>query len=106
MARRPYRKGMAFRLGYTWSDSCGCEPSNFDIVLDHVRDLSRIMAEYDNVVVGVEAGVAGPWAEGGFSSLQGGEKRRVMPHRPVRFANAGMWNDELKANSFGTLQIK
>lgn len=51
------------RVGYTWSDSCGCEPSDFDIVLDHVRDLSKIMADYDDVVVGVEAGVAGPWAE-------------------------------------------
>jgi len=51
------------RVGYTWSDSCGCEPDNFDIVLGHVRDLSKIMADYDDVVVGVEAGVAGPWAE-------------------------------------------
>jgi len=51
------------RLGYTWSDSCGCEPSDFDVVLGHVRDLSKIMADYDDVVVGVEAGVAGPWAE-------------------------------------------
>ena len=51
------------RLGYTWSDRCGCEPSDFDIVLGHVRDLSKIMSEYDDVIVGVEAGIAGPWAE-------------------------------------------
>ena len=51
------------RLGYTWSDSQGCEPSDFDIVLGHVRDLSRIMSDYGDVIVGVEAGVAGPWAE-------------------------------------------
>ena len=51
------------RLGYTWSDRPGCEPSNFDIVLGHVRDLSQIMSDYDDVVVGVEAGIAGPWAE-------------------------------------------
>jgi len=51
------------RLGYTWSDSPGCEPSDFNIVLGHVRELSRIIADYADVVVGVEAGVAGPWAE-------------------------------------------
>ena len=51
------------RLGYTWSDSQGCEPSDFEVVLGHVRDLSKIMADYDDVIVGVEAGIAGPWAE-------------------------------------------
>ena len=51
------------RIGYTWSDRSGCEPSDFDIVLGHVKELSQIMADYDDVVVGVEAGVAGPWAE-------------------------------------------
>ena len=34
------------RLGYTWSDSQGCEPSDFEVVLGHVRDLSKIMADY------------------------------------------------------------
>ena len=51
------------RLGYTWSDQSGCEPSDFDVLLGHVRDLSKIVADYDDVVVGVEAGVAGPWGE-------------------------------------------
>lgn len=51
------------RLGYTWSEQQGCEPADFDILLGHVRDLSRIMADYDDVVVGVEAGLAGPWGE-------------------------------------------
>ena len=51
------------RLGYTWSDRAGCEPSDFDIVLGHVKELSQIMADYDDVIVGVEAGIAGPWAE-------------------------------------------
>ena len=54
---------LVVRLGYTWSDSPGCEPSDFGVVLGHVRDLSKIIAEYDDVVVGVEAGVAGPWGE-------------------------------------------
>lgn len=51
------------RLGYTWSDSAGCEPDDFEIALGHVRELSSIMAEFPDVVVAVEAGVAGPWAE-------------------------------------------
>ena len=28
------------------------------------------------------------------------------PRRPVRFANAGMWNDGLKANAFGKVEVK
>lgn len=51
------------RLGYTWSEQAGCEPADFDVLLGHVRDLSRILAPYDDVVVAVEAGAAGPWGE-------------------------------------------
>ena len=51
------------RIGYTWSAQVGCEPSNFEVVLGHLRDLCGIMADYGDVVVGVEAGVAGPWGE-------------------------------------------
>ena len=51
------------RLGYTWTDEKGCEPSNFDLILEHVKELSKIMSDYDDVIVGVEAGVIGPWGE-------------------------------------------
>lgn len=51
------------RLGYTWSDQQGCEPADFDILLGHVRDLSALIARFPDVVVGVEAGIAGPWGE-------------------------------------------
>ena len=51
------------RLGYTWSDQPGCEPDNFEVALGHVRELSQIMRDFDDVVVGVEAGIAGPWGE-------------------------------------------
>ena len=30
----------------------------------------------------------------------------AVPRRPIRFANAGMWNDELKANAFGKVSVK
>jgi hypothetical protein len=29
-----------------------------------------------------------------------------MPRRPIRFANAGMWNDALNANSFGKVEVR
>lgn len=51
------------RLGYTWSEQPGCEPSDFDILLGHVRDLSSIIAQFPDVVMAVEAGIAGPWGE-------------------------------------------
>lgn len=51
------------RLGYTWSEHPGCEPADFDILLGHVAGLSKIIADFDDVVVAVEAGVAGPWGE-------------------------------------------
>lgn len=54
---------LIIRIGYTWSEQAGCEPADFNIVLGHVETLSRIMADFDDVIVGVEAGVAGPWAE-------------------------------------------
>ena len=29
-----------------------------------------------------------------------------VPRRPIRFANADMWNDELKANAFGKVEVR
>ncbi len=54
---------LVVRLGYTWSEHPGCEPADFDILLGHVATLSKILADFDDVVVAVEAGVAGPWGE-------------------------------------------
>ena len=51
------------RLGYTWTNEKGCEPQHFDLILEHIRDLSQIMAGYDDVIVGIEAGIVGPWGE-------------------------------------------
>lgn len=51
------------RLGYTWTDALGCEPSDFNLMLEHIRDLSQLMADYDDVIIGVEAGIIGPWGE-------------------------------------------
>lgn len=54
---------LIIRLGYTWSDQPGCEPDDFDVILGHITALSKIIADFDDVVVGIEAGIAGPWAE-------------------------------------------
>lgn len=61
------------RLGYTWSEHQGCEPADFGILIGHVETLSRIIADFDDVVVGVEAGVAGPWGEMHSSDYCGAE---------------------------------
>lgn len=61
------------RLGYTWSEYPGCEPSDFNILLGHVATLSKILADFDDVVVAVEAGIAGPWGEMHSSDYCGAE---------------------------------
>ncbi len=63
--RETREKGGALivRLGYTWSEHPGCEPADFDVLLGHVAALSGVLADFDDVVVAVEAGVAGPWGE-------------------------------------------
>ncbi len=54
---------LIIRLGYTWSDAAGCEPSDFDMLLGHVGALCGVMKDFDDVIVAVEAGITGPWAE-------------------------------------------
>lgn len=61
------------RLGYTWSEHPGCEPADFGVLLGHIETLSRIIADFDDVVVAVEAGVAGPWGEMHSSDYCGAE---------------------------------
>ena len=51
------------RIGYTWSEELGCEPEDFEVILGHLRALCGVMADFEDVIVGVEAGVAGPWGE-------------------------------------------
>lgn len=60
---RSHGGSLIVRLGYTWSEQVGCEPFDFEILLGHVRDLSSILAKFPDVVMAVEAGVAGPWGE-------------------------------------------
>lgn len=51
------------RIAYTGTEQTGCEPADFNILLQHVETLSLIMAGYDDVIVAIEAGVIGPWGE-------------------------------------------
>jgi len=34
------------------------------------------------------------------------EPQSGVPRRPIRFANAGMWNEELKANALGKVEVR
>lgn len=101
------------RLGYTWSEHSGCEPEDFEILLGHVRDLSKIMADYEDVVVAVEAGIAGPWGEMHSSDYCRGEyMNRVLkeycdnlPERISILVRApGYINKMSDTNTLGTLE--
>jgi hypothetical protein len=41
-----------------------------------------------------------------FSAPLKDEAVGAVPRRPIRFANADMWNDELKANAFGKVEVR
>lgn len=51
------------RIAYTGTEQTGCEPADFNILLQHVETLSQIMSGYDDVIVAIEAGIIGPWGE-------------------------------------------
>lgn len=54
---------LIIRIAYTGTEEKGCEPSNFNLILEHIRDLSLIMADYNDIIIGLEAGIVGPWGE-------------------------------------------
>lgn len=68
------------RIAYTWTEEKGCEPNNFNIILEHIHDLSKIMADYDDVIVGIEAGIVGPWGEMHSSDYEKPEYIRPILH--------------------------
>ena len=54
---------MAFRFAYSWDESYGNEPNDFNMMLYHIKQLSDVLNEYSDVVVAIECGMAGPWGE-------------------------------------------
>ncbi|MBR1870467.1 MAG: DUF4874 domain-containing protein [Kiritimatiellae bacterium] len=74
---------MIVRFGYTWSDACGCEPSNFDTLLAHIAQIGGVMKDYGDVVLAVECGMCGPWAEMHSSNY-------LAPEHKVKLIDAWM----------------
>ena len=54
---------MIVRFGYTSGSEEGAEPSDFDTLIGHVRQLGPILAAFPEVVLAVECGMVGPWGE-------------------------------------------
>lgn len=52
-----------FRFAYAWDDQYGNEPADFNMLLHHIEQLSGVINDYADVVLSIEAGMAGPWGE-------------------------------------------
>ncbi|MBE6353458.1 MAG: DUF4832 domain-containing protein [Treponema sp.] len=39
------------------------EPEDFSVILNHVKQISEIYSEYEDVITAVECGIIGPWGE-------------------------------------------
>ncbi len=51
------------RMGYTWDEVFGSEPSDFNMILKHQEQAGAIISDYPDVVRAIECGLLGPWAE-------------------------------------------
>ena len=51
------------RFGYTSEEEYGAEPSDFGVLVGHVRQLAPVLAAFPEVVQAVECGMIGPWGE-------------------------------------------
>ena len=54
---------MIIRFGYTSGSESGAEPTDFDVLLGHIRQLGPILGAFPDVVLAVECGMTGPWGE-------------------------------------------
>ena len=51
------------RFGYTSGAEEGTEPTDFNVLVGHVRQLAPILGAFPDVVHAVECGMTGPWGE-------------------------------------------
>ncbi len=51
------------RFSYAWDDYVGTEPSDINMIVRHIEQLSEILNEYKDIVIGIEGGMIGPWGE-------------------------------------------
>ena len=54
---------MIVRFGYTSGAETGAEPTDFNVLVGHVRQLGRVLGAFPDVVLAVECGMTGPWGE-------------------------------------------
>lgn len=54
---------MIVRFGYTSGAETGAEPTDFDVLVGHIRQLGPVLAAFPDVVLAVECGMTGPWGE-------------------------------------------
>ena len=54
---------MIIRFGYTSGAETGAEPTDFDVLLGHIRQVGPILGAFPDVVLAVECGMTGPWGE-------------------------------------------
>ena len=54
---------MIIRFGYTSGAEEGAEPTDFNMLVTHVRQLAPILGAFPDVVHAVECGMTGPWGE-------------------------------------------
>jgi hypothetical protein len=51
------------RFGYTSGSETGAEPTDFNTILTHIRQLGSVLGAFPDVVLAVECGMIGPWGE-------------------------------------------
>lgn len=54
---------LIIRFGYTSGAETGTEPTDFNMLVNHIRQLGPILGAFPDVVLAVECGMTGPWGE-------------------------------------------
>ncbi|MCL2040984.1 MAG: DUF4832 domain-containing protein [Bacteroidales bacterium] len=62
-----------FRFVYDWNGYPGCEPADFNMILTHIGQLSEVMSNYDDIILGIECGIIGVFGEMHSSIYTGSE---------------------------------
>lgn len=61
------------RFVYDWSGIPGCEPTDFEMILTHLKQLCELVSRYSDVVYGFECGIIGVFGEMHSSNYCGKE---------------------------------
>ncbi len=61
------------RFVYDWNGTPGCEPTDFEMILTHIKQLCDLVSRYSDVVYGFECGIIGVFGEMHSSNYCGKE---------------------------------